>query len=303
LLRIESPALQAQLLEAERQLEAVKKDYPLVAARQDGHQVEQSTRIRARMMKIDAQVTSLRESVAHFERRLETDQVLERKGHVSQMAVDDSRDSLLQAQRQLASAEVALEQARQDLAALESRWQEDLWQREQLLRGAVNKRDSLAFLLDQTVLKSPEEGIVEALLVRLGDAVQPGQAVGKLISQGAPLQVVAFLAERDRAFATAGDEVHLELDQLPYAEYGTLRARILRIGDDLASPYEIREALGEDFKLDAPTYRVELDVTDASAADAAHIKLRTGMLANVRYTLRRQTLITLVLDPLRRWFR
>ncbi len=37
--------------------------------------------------------------------------------------------------------------------------------------------------------------------------------------------------------------------------------------------------------------------------DEAKVKLRTGMLMNVRYTLRRQRLVTLVLDPLRRWFR
>lgn len=75
------------------------------------------------------------------------------------------------------------------------------------------------------------------------------------------------------------------------------------MNDDLASPYEIREALGEDQKLDAPAYRVELEITDASALELANVKLRTGMLMNVRYTLRRQRLITLVLDPLRRWFR
>jgi multidrug efflux pump subunit AcrA (membrane-fusion protein) len=115
--------------------------------------------------------------------------------------------------------------------------------------------------------------------------------------------VVSFLAEKDRAFVKPGDDVRLELDQLPYAEYGTLQAKVIRISDDLASPYEIREALGEDQKLDAPAYRVELEITDAASLHAAQVRLRTGMLMNVRYTLRRQRFITLVLDPLRRWFR
>ena len=77
----------------------------------------------------------------------------------------------------------------------------------------------------------------------------------------------------------------------------------MRVNDDLASPHEIREALGEDQKLEVPTYRVELEITNAEALDSAKVKLRTGMLMNVRYTLRRQRLITLVLDPLRRWFK
>jgi len=191
----------------------------------------------------------------------------------------------------------------QELASLAGRREEELWQRQQVLSGAQNRRDSLALVRRQTLVEAPEDGTVEALLARLGEVVQAGQVVGKLIPRGSPLQVVSFLAERDRAFVKVDDEVHLELDQLPYAEYGTLRARVVRISDDLASPFEIREALGEDQKLDHPTYRVELEITDARAASAARVKLRTGMLMSVRYTLRRQKLVTLVLDPLRRWLR
>ena len=139
--------------------------------------------------------------------------------------------------------------------------------------------------------------------MRVGEVVHAGQTFGKLIPGGSPLHRRAFLAERDRAFAKPGDEVRLELDQLPHAEYGTLRARIARIGDDLASQSEIHDALGEEQKLDAPSYRVELEITDASAADAAQVKLRTGALMDVRYTLRRQRLITLVFTPLQRFFR
>lgn len=117
------------------------------------------------------------------------------------------------------------------------------------------------------------------------------------------MQVVSFLEEKDRAFVKAGDEVHLELDQLPYSEYGTLRAEVVRISDDLASPFEIREALGENQKMEIPTYRVELRITDARALANAKVKLRTGMLMNVRYTLRRQPLISIIMAPLQRWFR
>ncbi len=61
--------------------------------------------------------------------------------------------------------------------------------------------------------------------------------------------LVSFLAEKDHAFVGSGDEVHLNMEQLPYAESGILRARVVRLNDDLASSYEIREALGEDQKL------------------------------------------------------
>jgi len=100
-----------------------------------------------------------------------------------------------------------------------------------------------------------------------------------------------------------GDDVRLELDQLPYAEYGTARARIERISDDLASAFEIRESLGDNPFPNVPTFRVELRLTDTRAVEKAGVPLRSGMLMNARFTLRRQRLITLVLDPLRKWLR
>jgi membrane fusion protein len=303
LFRIDSPALQGQLLESERALGALKDDYLQVASRLDAHRAEQTERLRTRIARLDAQASSLRASVAYFGRRLKADAGLHEKGLLSILALEEARDALAQAKRQLVGAEVSLDQVRQEAASFESHGEEDLWQRQQAQRNAQNRRDSLAFLLDQTIVRAPEDGTVEALLVKLGEAIQPGQVVGKLIPAGSALQVVSFLAERDRAFVKPGDEVQLELDQLPYAEYGTLRAKVVRISDDLASPFEVREALGEDQKLDAPTYRVELDIEDARAAVAAGARLRTGMLMNVRYELRRQRLVTLVLDPLRRWVR
>jgi multidrug resistance efflux pump len=186
---------------------------------------------------------------------------------------------------------------------MEARRQDELWQRKQMVDAAQTKRDSLALVLQERDVTAAEDGIVEALSVKIGEVVQSGQPLGKIVPVDSPLQVVSFLAEKDRAFAKPGDEVRLELDQLPHAEYGTLRAKVVRIGDDLASAQEIREALGEEQKLEAPSYRVELQITDSSAADAAQVKLRTGALMNVRYTLRTQKLITMVFTPLKRWFR
>lgn len=303
LLHIDAPNIQSQLLEAERQTEAVKSDYKVLSARQETAYTEQSHRLESRVAQLQEQIASYMGSIYFYERKLKAKQDLYKEGLVSTFEVDDAREGISQAKRQLSAAQQSLDQAKQEKAALEGRRQDELWQRKQVVQNAEAKRDGLAFVQVQTVVQAPEEGMVEALLVKPGEVVQPGQIVGKLIPRGAPLQVVSFLAEKDRAFVKVGDEVHLELDQLPYSEYGTLRARIVRVNDDLASPYEIREALGEEQKLDAPSYRVELEITNATALDSAKVKLRTGMLMNVRYTLRRQRLITMVLDPLRRWLK
>ena len=301
LLRIDAPNIQGQLLEAERQVESVRSDYQAISTRQDAAYAEQFQRLKSRIVQCQEQMDSRRQSIQITERLLKAKLTLQQDGLVSEIEVDDAREALAQNQRQLSAAQQALDQAKQEQASLVGRQQDELWQHKQVVQNAETKREALEFVQGQTVMQAPEDGVVEALLVKPGEVVQPGQSLCKLIPQGASLQVVSFLAEKDRAFVNPGDEVHLELEQLPYAEYGTLRGKVVRVSDDLASPFEIREASGEDSKLEGPSFRVELEITNAEAIDSAKAKLRTGMLLNVRYTLRQQRLITSVVSPLRRW--
>ena len=303
LLRIDAPVMQAQLLEAHRQTESIRQDYRAAALRQDQAFAQQSRRLESRMGKLKAQIASQSVSVGIFERQLWASMALEEAGILSHSKADEAREALAQAQRQLNRQEESLEQTAQEQASLDNHREDSLWQRRQTIQSAATREESLAFLLGQTLLQAPQDGVVEAMLVRPGEVVQPGQVLGKLLALDSPLLVVSFLAEKDRAFVNAGDEALLEMDQLPYAEYGTIRTQVVRISDDLASPFEIREALGEYQNPSVPTFRVELRITDARAAAAARIQLRSGMLSNVRFTLRRQRLITLVLDPLRKWLR
>jgi membrane fusion protein len=301
ILRIESAAVQAQLLEADRDLTAVRTRFSSAAAEVDHHYAEQVESLRSRSKRLDDEIASLKNSVSLQERHVKADDELLRKGLVSELAVADTKETLAQAERQLSGAETTLDQTRQELASLESRRQDELWQRQQVVSAAQNKRDALALMMRENVIEAPDAGMVEGLLVKVGEVVQAGQAVGEIVPVNATLRAVCFLPEKDRAFARPGDEVRLELDQLPHAEYGTLKARITRISDDLASPSEVAEAFGEGQKLAEPSYKVELAITDTSAADAASVKLRTGALLDARFTLRRQRLITLALSPLKRW--
>ncbi len=303
LARIEAPPVQAQLLEARRQLEAVRGQFRVTAALQDRAHAEQARRLGARMEKLGQQIQSQRGSIDRLERDLRRSLALERHGIVSPAQTDQAREAAAQAWRHLSLTEQSLEQASQELATLENGRQETLWQRRQTVQNAEVRAEALGFMLGQTVLEAPEDALVEAMLARPGEVVRAGQALCKLIPRQAPLHVVSFLEEKDRAFVKPDDEVQLELDQLPYAEYGTVRARVERIADDLASQFELREALGDNPLPAQPTFRVELRITDAGAVTRAGASLRPGMLMNARFTLRRQRLITLVLDPLRKWLR
>ena len=302
MMTVDSAAVQSQLLEAQRQVDTLKTDFAPFAERQDRTYEEQVAQLKARLVMLEDQVGSQADSLLVYERKWKANQALAKDGLVSAITVDEAREALSQAQRQLNGNRQALLQARQEWASLLGRREDELWQRNQSRQTAQAKVDALGINLSLGTLLAPEDGTVEAVLVKPGDVVQAGQVVGKLVPRGEPLQVVAFLPEKDRAFVRVGDEARLELDQLPYSEFGTLKAKVLRIGDDLAGAQELQEGLGHTAKNEVPVYRVELQVLEGGAAIEAGTRLRTGMLLNARFVLRKQRPITLVLDPLKRWF-
>ncbi len=297
-LQLDSASFQSQLLEAQRQLSLLQSEHRSVAGRQDRFHAEEESTLKARIAMLVDQEASQRESVNLYVRKFRANQTLLGEKLVSDLAVEESKEALAQAQRQLMISQQSLVQARQEMASLKGRWEDDLWRREQELRQAQSKVDAIQISMAQTVVSAPREGVLEAILVKPGDVLGAGQAVGRIIPKGGPLGIVAFLPEKDRAFVKVGDVARLELDQHPYAEFGTLKAKVLRIASDLASTPEVQEALGEAGKVEGSAYRVELEIQEE---ESRRIQVRTGMLANLRFTLRRQRPLAIFIEPLRRW--
>ncbi|HJW33516.1 MAG TPA: HlyD family efflux transporter periplasmic adaptor subunit [Holophagaceae bacterium] len=297
-LRLDSASLQSQLLEAQRQLSLLQSEHRAYTLRQDRFRADEEATLKARMAMLTEQEASQRESVNLYVRKVNANQELKKADLVSAIALEEAKEAQAQAQRQWMMAQQALVQARQELASLKGRWEDDLWRREMDLRQAQSRCDALQISLAQTVVTAPRDGMLEALLVKPGDVLAVGQPVGRLVAREGALSIVAFLPEKDRAFVKAGDTARLELDQHPYAEFGTLKAKVLRIASDLASSQEIQEALGEAGKLEGAAYRVELELPERGRTD---IPIRTGMLMNIRFTLRRQRPLAIFIEPLRRW--
>ena len=103
---------------------------PAVSSQQDEHYAEQIENLNARAKRVAEQIASLAElRAATSSAACEADLGLLKKGLVSEMTVGESRDALAQAQRQLSGAEQTLDQTRQELASLEGRRQDELWNR------------------------------------------------------------------------------------------------------------------------------------------------------------------------------
>lgn len=301
LVRLDAPDLQAERLQAERRVELLSTRLAAVTDTQTRLHHSQASNVSGRIDKLKTQLESQRRTVAVYRQKWQAMNELAQSRMVGSLAVAEAQEQMFRAERELMGFEQGVEAARQELAALDSRQQADLWQYEQALADAQARLQALRIVADQLVVRAPVAGVLEALVVAPGDSVEPGQMLAKLIPKGVALQAVVFLPEQHRAFVKPGDPVELELDQLPYGEFGTVRARVRRISQDLASSHEVRDALTDPRDLVGSSYRVELDLAADGATRAAHVGLRSGMLGQARFTVRRQRPITLFLQPLRKW--
>lgn len=300
--RLDAAQVEGARLEAERTLALLQGAGGGFRAKEQGLLQQQISSVHVKIASQEAQVASYQASFEFQERNLAKQKRLQDQKLISPQELDKAQEDLNNARRQRDAARQQLVQLQQELAALEAQREQQRWQQTQEVAGAQTKREALETSLKQTEVLAPVDGFLEALVAKPGDLLQPGQPIAKLIPAGSPLLVVAFVPEKDRAYLKDGDEVSLEMEAYPYAEFGTLKGRIARIGSDLASPHEVREALGEDAKLEVPSFRVEIALDGHRPRRMAQAILRPGMLLQARYTLRRQRIITLVLEPLRRWF-
>ena len=298
---IHAAQVRGSLLESERQLERLGSTGQRLAETERRLVREQLDSVQERIRSQEAQVRSHDGSVAVRERKAAAHAALFASGLISALELEEARDNVHTTLRQRDAAGQQLTQLRQERAALEASHQRAAYLHAGDLHGARTRRDALDLALGQTDVRAPVDGTLEALVAHPGDLLQAGQPVAKLLPDGSPLQVVAFLAEKDRGSIQPGHLVRLELAAYPQGEFGTLKGRILRIGADLASPFEIREALGEEAHLDEPTYRVEVALLPERPRRLQGVPLRPGMVVQARFVVRRQRIITLVLAPLRQW--
>lgn len=81
--------------------------------------------------------------------------------------------------------------------------------------------------LDETVIKSPVDAVVEALDLQPGDLVGPGKPVATLLRIGS-LWVRAYLPEENLGFVQPGQKVKIRVDSFPSTDFSGVVRRVHR---------------------------------------------------------------------------
>jgi len=204
-------------------------------------------------------------------------------------------DSLAYASRAQSLAIVRLkrEQAvrRQTLAAQLLGLQREQLRSEGQLRELKVTIDRLQYQIDRRHYRAPASGrLVDVVELAAGDFIADGQRLGTILATDAEVRVRARFPKEMVGIIQPGQMAQLKLDGYPWTIYGTVPARVTRVGTEPginATPEAI-----------PGTVRVELDI---QAPPDPRIQLQHGLTAEVDVEVARVSPIALMLRALGEW--
>lgn len=223
------------------------------------------------------------------------------KGFISQMDMDQRRQSLL-AERQRA------EQIKQQLVQLATRRNETAAQLRRLpmdeLRQRAELQGELGSLFQQrsrarvdvgyTIL-SPVDGRVTALQASPGRSVDPRVPLLSVLPQRSTFHVQLYAPSKAVGFIRVGQQVRISYDAFPYKQFGTFAGTIASISRTAYAPGEIDVPV----KIEEPVYLVRVRLTNETVpAFNSPLPLQSGMTLQGTVILERRSFVDWLLQPL-----
>jgi multidrug resistance efflux pump len=295
------PYSPAQLLDVERKLAALDERHAQESVQTERLYHSSVHKLRKRRALIERRIRSQRRGVDRLTVRAERFRTLADEGLSDHGATEDASEALDNAERAWLALQDQLALADVELSKLDREREAGRAARQEERERTIAERDAVRVLLEETEIRASHAGKLEGLRVSVGQQVQPGGALARLVPLGAPERVVAFMPERDRAFLREGRAVRLELDRLPVGEFGSLVARVARISNDVAAADEIETHLGQ--KAEGTLFRVDLSLERAQPKPELLQYLQSGTLVTVRAPLRSRRIVELLFDPIRRFLK
>ncbi|TVR10722.1 MAG: NHLP bacteriocin system secretion protein [Salinarimonadaceae bacterium] len=317
--RLRLPDRIASLKKAQRNLAALREKAEQTRILQEA-EAETEAKVRA------VRRLSLEERISNLERQLASQQKLE-QGQITLM------ERRITTAVRLHEAEVAtqavaneLAAARSDLSALlvEPLLKESARKRERLEEAnAISQAESEILALRTelqrgTELRSPVHGLVAELSVERNGLVGAGQPVMSIIPENFDkvLDAITYVSLSDGKLVNIGDQVYLRPLSMPTREQGRIRGTVMEISEAPITEQALTRTLGNTALAEqtanggAPfAVRVALhrDPTTPSgyawtSGDGPDMRLSPGTPLSSRITVERETLLTIALPALQRFF-
>ena len=200
----------------------------------------------------------------------------ERDLAAQQAKVEEIRAALLEGQRQRMS--LIAETRRTTL--------DSLTQAEQKVAGLTQehvKAEDRGRLLRLT---APVGGSVQQLAVHtVGGVVTPAQPLLVIVPGDNPLEVEAFLENKDIGFVRAGQAAEIKLETFPFTKYGTIPGKVIQVSSDAIQDEKRGLVYAARVKLDKATLQVDGKTVNLTPGMAVTVEIKTGKRRVVEYFL------------------
>jgi multidrug resistance efflux pump len=209
-------------------------------------------------------------------------------------ALDAAREEALLLKQQVADVSIELLDRKRAHEA-------ELLTRELDVRESEAALTEARALADLSVVTAPVTGRVESLLVAEGQVVPSGAVVARIVPEGEVSRAVVFVPSKEAAFVREGLEARLEFPSLPVSDFGRARARVVRVGSDVASSAEVAEVMEVPTSAADALVRVELVIEEDDVWHTMAPRLRSGARVTARLLTRERRVISLAFEFVRRW--
>ena len=146
-------------------------------------------------------------------------------------------------------------------------------------------------MLRHTTITSPATGIITTINVRgPGEVLQQGQTVAMIAPSDVPLVVETLLADKDIAFIKKGLPAKLKFEAFPFQDYGVVEGRVIDISPDVTN----KDAVNY--------YKVTIAPSKTSiSTQEQDVMLRPGLSVSAEIITERRTVLSLLLEPARKF--
>jgi len=229
---------------------AVQAEQQLVMARISAYEArrgsirERQSGAEASIRGAQAEIVKLQRTLPILQSQLDDQKVLEAKGFGARQKVLQLEQSIISAEQDMAAQKAKADEARAELASLNSEAAE---LRQQFVTQAAQERteaegltatrgDALKKADEKARLQSmtaPVAGTVQSVSVTtIGQVVESGKPIVTIVPDGEALIVEALVLNRDVGFVHPGEHVVVKLEAYPFMRYGTLEGEVVEISPD-----------------------------------------------------------------------
>lgn len=83
------------------------------------------------------------------------------------------------------------------------------------------------------IITSPINGTVQlSAITTVGQVITAGAELMRIVPENAPLEIEAYLPNRDIGFVTAGQSAVIKVEAYPFTRFGLIEAKVLRVATD-----------------------------------------------------------------------